>query len=119
VPPHARVFTRAVKGAQEAHEAIRPTKIHRTPEILKPSLAANQFKLYQLIWNRMIASQMAAAINDNTTSTLKPSAVVLRMPTFSAHQARLTRFLGFTILYSREEGKDRRRSKQETATAVG
>ena len=67
VPPHARVFTRAVKGAQEAHEAIRPTKIHRTPEMVKPYLAANQFKLYQLIWNRMVASQMSAAIYDNTT----------------------------------------------------
>ena len=38
VPPHARVFTRAVRGAQEAHEAIRPTKIHRTPESVKPYL---------------------------------------------------------------------------------
>ncbi|MGA7729008.1 MAG: type I DNA topoisomerase, partial [Dehalococcoidales bacterium] len=46
VPQHARVFTRAVRGAQEAHEAIRPTKIHRTPESVKSFLDNRQFKLY-------------------------------------------------------------------------
>ncbi len=67
VPPKARSFTRKVKGAQEAHEAIRPTRIQREPSLLKPHLNPTQFKLYELIWKRMVASQMAAALFDNTT----------------------------------------------------
>lgn len=63
-PPHYR--TRAV-GAQEAHEAIRPTSIMRLPEKVKPYLTAEQFKLYQMIWQRFIASQMEAALLDTVT----------------------------------------------------
>ena len=105
VPPHARVFTRAVKGAQEAHEAIRPTKIHRTPELVKPYLAANQFKLYQLIWNRMIASQMAAAIYDNTTVDIEAKCGSPKDAYLFRTSSSVNRFLGFTVLYNREEGK--------------
>jgi DNA topoisomerase-1 len=60
-PPHYK--TRA-KGAQEAHEAIRPTSVFRTPESLKPYLDRNQYRLYQLIWRRFVASQMAPAVYD-------------------------------------------------------
>ncbi|MFQ6102034.1 MAG: type I DNA topoisomerase [Anaerolineae bacterium] len=52
------------KGAQEAHEAIRPTSVFRTPESLKPFLDRNQYRLYQLIWRRFVASQMAPAVYD-------------------------------------------------------
>ncbi|MCK4427134.1 MAG: type I DNA topoisomerase, partial [candidate division Zixibacteria bacterium] len=55
------------KAAQEAHEAIRPTYIDYTPDQLKGFLTEDQFKLYQLIWNRFIASQMAEAIFDSVT----------------------------------------------------
>jgi len=103
VPPHARVFTRAVRGAQEAHEAIRPTKIHRTPESVKPYLAANQYKLYQLIWNRMVASQMAAAINDSTTVDIEAKCSSKDAYLFRI-SASVNKFPGFTVLYSREEG---------------
>jgi DNA topoisomerase-1 len=105
VPPHARVFTRAVRGAQEAHEAIRPTKIHRTPETVKPYLAANQFKLYQLIWNRMVASQMSAAINDNTTVDIEAKCNTPKDAYLFRTSSSVNRFPGFTVLYSREEGK--------------
>ena len=67
IPPHARSFIKSVKGAQEAHEAIRPTRIWREPFLIKPYLTPAQFKLYQLIWKRMVASQMSAALFDNTT----------------------------------------------------
>lgn len=53
---------KAVKGAQEAHEAIRPTDVNRTPEVLSQHLSADQLKLYRLIWRRLLASQMASAI---------------------------------------------------------
>ncbi len=62
-----RRFATKTKGAQEAHEAIRPTDPLRTPESIKNLLAPRQFKLYDLIWRRFIASQMPPAIFDATT----------------------------------------------------
>jgi DNA topoisomerase-1 len=66
-PPKPRSFVRKAKWAQEAHEAIRPTKIYRQPEQLRPFLNSAQLKLYELIWKRMVASQMSAALYDTTT----------------------------------------------------
>lgn len=102
VPPHARVFTRRVKGAQEAHEAIRPTKIHREPAAIKQYLNTAQFKLYDLIWKRMVASQMAPASFDNTTVDIeaKSSKESYLLRTSSS----VNTFPGFIALYS--EGKD-------------
>jgi len=62
-----RFFKTRSKGAQEAHEAIRPTDPARDPESVKQYLDDKQYKLYKLIWQRMIASQMASAISDLTT----------------------------------------------------
>ena len=62
-----RVFKTKTKGAQEAHEAIRPTDIARAPASLKQYLDAQQFKLYELIWQRFVATQMPPAIFDATT----------------------------------------------------
>jgi len=66
-PPQYK--TRAV-GAQEAHEAIRPTSANRTPEAVKEFLSSDQFKLYQLVWQRFMASQMEAAIYDTQNQKL-------------------------------------------------
>ncbi|MDD5109975.1 MAG: type I DNA topoisomerase [Patescibacteria group bacterium] len=57
----ARAYQTKSKGAQEAHEAIRPTDVSRTPESVKPYLSGTQFRLYQLIWQRAVSSQMADA----------------------------------------------------------
>ena len=62
-----RFFKTKSKGAQEAHEAIRPTDPARDPESVRDYLDDQQYKLYKLIWQRMIASQMASAISDLTT----------------------------------------------------
>ncbi len=62
-----RHFKTKSKGAQEAHEAIRPTDPARTPESIKEHLDPKQYKLYTLIWQRMLASQMASAVSDLTT----------------------------------------------------
>ena len=61
LPAKTRVFTKTVKGAQEAHEAIRPTRIHREPASVREYLNEAQYKLYDLIWKRMVASQMSNA----------------------------------------------------------
>ena len=101
LPPKPRVFTTRTKGAQEAHEAIRPTRTHREPATIKKYLNTTQFRLYDLIWKRMVASQMAAALFDNTTVDIEAK----------NHQDYLLRtaasvntFPGFITLYS--EGKD-------------
>ena len=67
VPPAPRVFRKKAKGAQEAHEAIRPTSVRREPASLKSALNRDQIRLYTLIWQRMVASQMADAVYDQTT----------------------------------------------------
>lgn len=65
-----RRFKTKSKGAQEAHEAIRPTEVTRTPELLKDHLTPNQLKLYRLIWQRAVASQMPAAELDHVAITV-------------------------------------------------
>lgn len=65
LPESARRFKTKSKGAQEAHEAIRPTEANRTPESIKASLTPNQYKLYNLIWQRAVASQMSEALVDS------------------------------------------------------
>ncbi|GAI19885.1 unnamed protein product, partial [marine sediment metagenome] len=104
VPAHARSFTRTVKGAQEAHEAIRPTKIWREPSLLKPHLTDAQFKLYQLIWKRMVASQMSAATFDNTAVDIQARRPYSKANYLLRASSSVTRFPGFMTLYT--EGKD-------------
>jgi DNA topoisomerase-1 len=65
--PEKPNFYKSKKDAQEAHEAIRPTDVSRTPESVKPYLDESMFKLYQMIWQRFVASQMVPAVFDQTT----------------------------------------------------
>src|SRR6202021_444240 len=65
--PEKPNFYKSKKDAQEAHEAVRPTDVTRTPEDVRPYLEEDQFKLYQLIWQRFVASQMLPAVFDQTT----------------------------------------------------
>jgi DNA topoisomerase-1 len=65
--PEKPNFFKSKKDAQEAHEAIRPTDVSRTPESVRPYLDESMFKLYQMIWQRFVASQMVPAVFDQTT----------------------------------------------------
>jgi len=112
IPPHARSFA-AVKGAQEAHEAIRPTKIWREPELIKSFLTAPQFKLYQLIWKRMVASQMSAAVFDNTTVDIQARCPEPKNKYLLRASSSITTFPGFMILYI--EGKDEAEEEKKTS----
>jgi DNA topoisomerase-1 len=67
LPETAPVYKTRTRGAQEAHEAIRPTSVERTPDLMAPSLSPEQAKLYRLIWNRFLASQMNPAEYDTLT----------------------------------------------------
>jgi len=109
VPPHARTFAGKAKGAQEAHEAIRPTRIPREPSLIKKYLTASQSRLYELIWKRMVASQMAAALFDNTTVDIE--AKRLKLDYLLRTSSLVNIFPGFIILYS--EGKDEAGEEKE------
>jgi len=112
VPPHARSFTKAVKGAQEAHEAIRPTKIWREPSLIKSHLTREQFQLYQLVWQRMVASQMATAIFDNTTVEVTAKSPYANTDYLLRASSSINRFAGFTILYIEERDEDDQEEKK-------
>ena len=103
VPSQARTYTRRVKGAQEAHEAIRPTSALRTPDALKRYLSPDQFRLYDLIWKRTVACQMADAEVERTTADIDAAAKSGQGYLFRATGSVLT-FPGFRALYL--EGRD-------------
>jgi len=76
--PKTERKTKAVKGAQEAHEAIRPTDVSRSPEVLAKHLNADQLKLYRLVWRRFLASQMASAVLEVMVVDVAAGAYTLR-----------------------------------------
>jgi DNA topoisomerase-1 len=82
LPEKANIYSSSNKDAQEAHEAIRPTDVARTPEALREALSEDQFKLYSLIWQRTVACQMTPAQWDSTGVTFEradqPTGVALR-----------------------------------------
>ncbi|MCP4001014.1 MAG: DNA topoisomerase I, partial [Gammaproteobacteria bacterium] len=72
IPAEVPVYKTKAKNAQEAHEAIRPTSVLRTPEELKDRLEPDQYKLYSLIWKRTVASQMVPAVFDTVAIYMRP-----------------------------------------------
>ncbi|MBA7695774.1 DNA topoisomerase 1 [subsurface metagenome] len=103
VPPRVRFFKK-VKGAQEAHEAIRPTKTRREPSLIQQYLTPVQFKLYELIWQRMVASQMSATLFDSTTVDIKAKCPSSKDKYLFRTSVSVITFPGFTVLYT--EGRD-------------
>jgi len=93
---------RSKKNAQDAHEAIRPTSVARQPEKIKDSLTRDQYRLYKLIYDRFLASQMAPALYETITIELKGKDYLFR-----ANGSRKV-FAGYTILYleGNDEGKE-------------
>ncbi|WP_295730660.1 type I DNA topoisomerase [uncultured Limosilactobacillus sp.] len=88
------------EGAQDAHEAIRPTSVYRTPAKMKKYLTPDQYKLYNLIWCRFVASQMTAEVIDTMTVTITQNNV-----NFRANGSKV-KFKGFTKVYKRGTEKD-------------
>jgi DNA topoisomerase-1 len=109
LPTRPRVFTKKAKASQEAHEAIRPTSAWREPDDIKRHLTRDQFRLYALIWKRMVASQMSPAVLDTTSVDIeaKNEKTYLLRATSSA-----IKFPGFTIIYS--EGRDDAEEERES-----
>lgn len=88
------------EGAQDAHEAIRPTSVFRTPAKMKPYLTNDQYKLYSLIWSRFVASQMTPEIIDTMNVNLQQNNVDFRA------SGSKVKFAGFTKVYKRGKEKD-------------
>jgi len=105
LPAKPRRFKTKSRNAQEAHEAIRPTSVSRTPEQMRAMLEHDAWRLYTLIWQRAVASQMAPALIDQVRADLASEGVMLR-----ATGSTLT-FPGFRKLY--EEGRDEPSDKDQ------
>ena len=101
IPSSPKIY-KSKANAQDAHEAIRPSMPSLTPEKVKSSLTTEQYKLYKLIWERFIASQMANALMDTVSVEIEANGVNLRATGYSV------KFDGFTVLY--EESKDEEKS---------
>ena len=97
LPSKPRYF-KTKNGAQDAHEAIRPTDVYITPEIARHTLSTDQYKLYKLIWERFVASLMSACVQDTVAADIKAGEYLFKA------NGHTVRFDGYTALY--EEGKD-------------
>ena len=109
MPPEAPIYHTKSRGAQEAHEAIRPTSVMRRPEAIKGYLSRNLYRLYQLIWKRFLASQMSAAKYDTLTVE------VIGSSEYHEYLLRASgstiKFQGFLIVY--EEARDEDQAQDE------
>ncbi|HLL76326.1 MAG TPA: type I DNA topoisomerase, partial [Pyrinomonadaceae bacterium] len=107
--PEKPVFYRSKKGAQDAHEAIRPTDVARTPESIERFLSRDEFRLYKLIWQRFVASQMTAAVYDQTTIDIEAGRFLFRAT------GSVLKFDGFLKVY--EEGRDEKAEDEDEEAA--
>jgi DNA topoisomerase-1 len=98
--PKSRNFYRNKKGAQDAHEAIRPTSVERTPESIKHHLASDLYNLYSLIWNRFVASQMAPAVYLQTAVEMDSGEYGFRA------NGSILKFKGYLAAYAAQKDED-------------
>ncbi len=105
-PPQARRF-KTKAGAQDAHEAIRPSNVFLTPEQIKGDLTAEQYRLYRLIWSRFLACQMANAVYDSISVEVSSAGQEFRATSSKV------KFNGYTAVY--EEGRDEEKEEKPAA----
>lgn len=105
LPSKANIY-KTKKSAQDAHEAIRPTDVKKTPELMAPFMDSDMHKLYTLIWKRFVSSQMAPALYDQTTIHINAGAYQLKAV------GSIMRFLGFMSLYTEAQNDDNGHQEQ-------
>ena len=105
--PEKAIFYRSKKDAQDAHEAIRPTDVSRTPDSLAQYLNNDELRLYRLIWQRTVASQMTPALFDQTTIDIAAGRFIFRAT------GSVQKFDGFLKVY--QEGRDEKSEEDEEA----
>ena len=111
LPPEPPQYTTRSKGAQEAHEAIRPTSVMRDPESVKKYLEPAMFKLYRLIWQRFVASQMEAAVYD--TLQVEVTGVTTGHEYLLRASGSVVKFPGFLVVYEESLSEIARREEEE------
>jgi DNA topoisomerase-1 len=111
LPPRPPQYKSRAKGAQEAHEAIRPTGVRRAPESLKECLTRDELRLYTLIWQRFVASQMAPAILDQTSVDILAGPPGGPKPYLFRATGSVIKFPGFLKVY--EEGREEEEPPEE------
>lgn len=116
LPQEAPKFKTKVAGAQEAHEAIRPTSVLRQPDSLKEYLNRDQFRLYQLVWQRFVASQMSPAVYDtlsiDITGENQGHTCLFRA------SGSTVQFQGFLIVYEESKEEDQKAGEEEENTRI-
>jgi DNA topoisomerase I len=100
LPEKPRIFS-TKKSAQDAHEAIRPTDVFNTPEILKPHLSLDQYRLYLLIWRRFLATQMMPAVYDTISADVAADENIILRTTGS-----IIKFQGFLAIYEEKQDEE-------------
>jgi DNA topoisomerase-1 len=116
LPPRSPQYKTRSKSAQEAHEAIRPTSVRRTASSLKPHLSRDELRLYTLIWQRFLASQMAPAIIDQTIVDILAGRVGEEKPYLFRASGSVIKFAGFLEVY--EESREEERKDEEEGKEV-
>jgi len=99
--PHHPIYYKSKKTAQDAHEAIRPTSVERKPESLQSDLEPDLWKLYSLIWNRFVASQMNPAVFDQTDVQIEAGRVEFKAT------GSINKFAGFLAVYQESKPEER------------
>jgi DNA topoisomerase-1 len=112
LPAQPRLYSSKAKNAQEAHEAIRPTDLFRTPQDIAAYLDREQLGLYELIWKRTVASQMESAVLDQVTVDIASADKTVQLRATGS----VVRFNGFLTLY--DEGQDDKAEDDETAAIL-
>jgi DNA topoisomerase-1 len=110
VPKTPPTYKTKAKAAQEAHEAVRPTSVRRSPKKMKTFLSRDQYRLYKLIWERFVASQMASAIYDTVSADIwagEASVEIKKRPYLFRSTGSTLRFAGFLQLYEESKPEDR------------
>ncbi|MCL4545212.1 MAG: type I DNA topoisomerase [Chloroflexi bacterium] len=119
VPDKPQRYVTKTRGAQEAHEAIRPTSVHRTPDTVRRHLSDDQFRLYELIWQRFAASQMTPAEYARTTVEVDATEGQQRHATLRASATQLT-FPGYLAVYgvnAEEQAADHNAEAEERSNS--
>ena len=112
VPASPRIYTSKAKNAQEAHEAIRPTDLFRTPQDVAAYLDKDQLGLYELVWKRTVASQMESAVLDQVSVDIASGDKTVQLRATGS----VVKFNGFLALY--DEGQDDKNDDEETGAIL-
>ncbi len=117
LPATPPVYKTRSKSAQEAHEAIRPTSVHRAPSDIERYLTKDQYRLYDLIWRRFVASQMKPALYDTIVVEVSAGSEAEKPYLFRASGSTL-RFPGFLVVYEETKSEDEEEEKVQRIPAL-